>query len=614
MSIDSTPIIPREILFGNPLNVAPRISPDGTQLAFLAPLDGVLNIWVGSLDDKDFTPLTNDTDRGIRSCSWSLDGRYLIYVQDINGDENWRLFAVDITTGESRDMTPFPDVSVSVLKGSRQHPDTLLVSMNKDNPELHDVYRLTLSTGELEKIVENPGNVIGWLADESLNVRLMMSMGASGGKTLQLRDNPDADWKPLVEWGPEDSGTGSLVGFSDDGKTLYLIDSREANTGRFVALDLSTGEQSVLVNDGAYDVTGYLLHHRTRMPLMVGILKDRLEWIVLDDTIREDIASLEEMNRGDFSITSRTDDDSMWVVQFDASDAPVHYYLYDRKERHASPLFSVQPNLQSYTLAPMEPFSFKTRDGLTVHGYVTFPSSAERQSLPMVVNVHGGPWTRDEWGYHPEAQWLANRGYICMQVNYRGSTGYGKEFMNAANKEWGGKMHDDLVDAVAWAVDKGYADPDRVAIYGGSYGGYAALVGATFTPDLFKCAVDIVGPSNLISFINTIPPYWQPLMEWMRNRVGDPEKEEAFLKSRSPLFKVDEINIPMLIAQGANDPRVKQSESEQIVAAMEEKGIPHQYMLFPDEGHGFAKPENRLTFYSAAEKFLAEHLGGRVEA
>jgi dipeptidyl aminopeptidase/acylaminoacyl peptidase len=294
-------------------------------------------------------------------------------------------------------------------------------------------------------------------------------------------------------------------------------------------------------------------------------------------------------------------------------DGPVEYYSYERKTKKPLFLFNSRPDLKNYTLAPMEPFSFRSRDGLTVRGYLTFPAGSSKMNLPMVLNVHGGPWVRDTWGYDPEAQWLANRGYICMQVNYRGSSGYGKAYLNAGNREWGGKMHDDLVDAVQWAVQKGYADPKNTAIYGGSYGGFAALVGATFTPDLFKCAVDIVGPSNLITFIKTIPPYWSVFLTEFHKRVGNPDTEEEFLKSRSPLFKVDQIKIPMLIAQGANDPRVKQDESEQIVAAMKKKGIDHEYMLFPDEGHGFAKPQNRIKFYDHAEKFLANHLGGRSE-
>lgn len=609
----STPIIPKETLFGNPVKVSPRISPDGTRLAFLAPVNGVLNIWTGLIADDEFAPVTNDADRGIRWCTWTRDGRYILYLQDVGGDENWRLYGVDTQSGEHRDLTPYPDVRVGLMKASRKDPDTILIIMNKDNPELHDVYRLTLSSGELEKVAENPGNVIGWLADEELNVRVAVTMGAQGGQTLLLKKTEDSDWEELIEWGPEDAGSSNVIGFSKDGQSLYLVDSRNANTGRFMVLDLETGEQTLLVGNDDYDVTDFLLDQETQAPQMIGILKDRLEWTILDESIREDIQQLGNVHQGDFDIVSRDSADTLWIVQFNASDAPLHYYLYDRSTRQARLLFNVRPDLASYPLAPMEPFSFTTSDGLTVHGYLTFPTGGERTNLPMVLDVHGGPWVRDTWGFNPEAQWFANRGYICMQVNYRGSTGYGKRFLNAANKEWAGKMHDDLVEAVRWAVQEGYADPAKVAIYGGSYGGFAALVGATFTPDLFACAVDIVGPSNLLTFINTIPPYWRPQLEWMRNRVGDPATEEEFLKSRSPLFKVDNIRIPMLIAQGANDPRVKQSESEQIVAAMEAKGIPHEYLLFPDEGHGFAKPENRLRFYTAAEKFLAEHLGGRVE-
>jgi dipeptidyl aminopeptidase/acylaminoacyl peptidase len=288
----------------------------------------------------------------------------------------------------------------------------------------------------------------------------------------------------------------------------------------------------------------------------------------------------------------------------------VPFYAYDRSSGTSQFLFEHQPALSGYQLAAMEPFSFQARDGLTIHGYLTFPPGAERSQLPAVLNVHGGPWARDRWGFGPEAQWLANRGYLCIQVNFRGSTGYGKAFINAGDREWGAAMQDDLSDAVAYVIGLGWADPARVAIYGGSYGGYAALAGAAFTPGLYACAVDIVGPSNLITLIETIPPYWAPLIAQFHNRVGNPETDRDFLWSRSPLSAADRITVPLLIAQGANDPRVKQAESEQIVAALEKAGIDHEYMLFPDEGHGFAKPENRLRFYGAAEQFLARHLGG----
>lgn len=608
-----TPLIPKKALFGNPTKAGPQISPDGTKLLFHAPVNGVLNVWVGPVTGEDSSPVTNDTDRGIRMSIWSRDSRSILYLQDVGGDENWRLFISDLETGETRDLTPFEGVRVGLLKMITEEPDRMLISMNKDNPELHDVYRIRLSTGEMEKVAENPGDVISWTADQQMNVRGAVAMGAHGMQTLRVRETVDSDWNTVLEWGPEDSGVSGPVSFHATRNVLYCEDSRDANTGRFVEIDLATGEVTVIAQDDTYDVSDYLLHKETREPQMIGFFGDRLTWHVLDDSLSRDIDNLRHLHHGDFRIMSRDDDDNLWVVEFNASDAPLKYYLYDRRSGAASFLFDARPDLADYPLAQMEPFSYTTRDGLTVHGYLTFPLEGARNELPLVLNVHGGPWHRDWWGYNPEAQWLANRGYICMQVNFRGSTGYGKSFMNAANKEWGGKMHDDLVDAVRWAADNGCGDPNRVAIYGGSYGGYAALVGATFTPDLFKCAVDIVGPSNLITFIETIPPYWRPQMEWMRARVGDPETEVEFLKSRSPLFRVDEIKIPMLIAQGANDPRVKQSESEQIVAAMKEKGIPHKYMLFPDEGHGFAKPENRMKFYGAAEAFLAEHLGGRTE-
>jgi dipeptidyl aminopeptidase/acylaminoacyl peptidase len=320
-----------------------------------------------------------------------------------------------------------------------------------------------------------------------------------------------------------------------------------------------------------------------------------------------------ELQEGDFGLSSRDLEDRTWIVYYNVDDGPVSYYAWDRSAKTGEFMFYHKPDLAEYTLANMEPVSFESRDGLTIHGYITWPPDVPHENLPMVLNVHGGPWARDAWGYNAEAQWLANRGYACFQVNFRGSTGYGKEFLNAGDKEWGGKMHNDLVDAVEWAVAQGYADPDRVAIFGWSYGGYAALVGATFTPDLFACAVAGVGPSNLITFIETIPPYWTPLLDLFHRRVGNPETEKEFLESRSPLTKVDQIKIPMLIAQGANDPRVKQAESEQIVAAMEERGIPHEYVLFEDEGHGFLKSENRIKFYAIAEKFLADNLGGVYE-
>jgi dipeptidyl aminopeptidase/acylaminoacyl peptidase len=611
----STPValIPRNILFGNPVKTNPQISPDGTVMAYLAPVNNVLNVWVSAAGSDDYQPVTRDEDRGVRFYFWAADNKHILYLQDAGGNENWRLYATNLDTRETRDLTPFENVQVQVVERNKHFPNELLIGLNKDNPQVQDVYHLDLTSGELAMVAQNPGNIIGWVADANFKVRGALAAVPEGGSELLVRADEQADWKTLLTWNADDMLTSAPLSFSLDGQFLYIEDSRKVNASRLVKMNIATGDTTLIAADPQYDVGRVMIHPDTYEIQAVAFNKDRVEWTVLDDTIKLDFDNIREIHRGDFAITSRDDADISWVVVFTVDNGSVPFYTYDRKNQAATFLFDNQPELSNYTLVPMEPIAFTARDGLTVHGYLTLPPGKGRTNLPMVLNVHGGPWARDAWGYNPEAQWFANRGYACLQVNYRGSSGYGKEFLNAGNKEWGGKMHNDLVDGVHWAIDQGIADPKKVAIYGGSYGGFAALVGATFTPDLFCCAVDIVGPSNLITFIRTIPPYWAPLVQVFHQRVGNPDTEEEFLKARSPLFKVDQIKIPMLIAQGANDPRVKQAESEQIVEAMKNKGIDFEYMLFPDEGHGFAKPENRLRFYATAEKFLAKHLGGRYE-
>jgi dipeptidyl aminopeptidase/acylaminoacyl peptidase len=613
-------IIPRQVLFGNPERISPRISPDGTQLAWIAPADGVLNVWVapaGSGQDQGIDwpaarVVTDDSDRGIRMFAWAHDGRHLLYLQDTGGDENWRLHDVDLETMQRRDLTPFDNVQTQLIAAEKKFPTEILLGLNRDNPQLHDVYRLDLTTGELTKEVENPG-FAGWLADSQLAVRAGIAPQPDGSLVLMVRGSADGDWRALLAVAVEDVMTSQPIAFSEDGASLLAVSSVGADTGRLVRLDLATGAAEVLAEDPDSDVTGVRLHPDTREPQIVTFLKDRREYQVLDPDVEADLAAIRALHPGDPSFADADDADATWLIGFTNDTGAVPYYSYDRATRTGQFLFEHQPELSRYELAPMEPFSFTSRDGLTIHGYATFPPGAGRKGLPMVLNVHGGPWARDAWGFDPEAQWLANRGYLCVQVNFRGSTGYGKAFVNAGDREWGGRMHDDLVDAVTFATGQGWADPARVAIYGGSYGGYAALVGAAFTPELFCCAVDIVGPSNLKTLIETIPAYWAPMISQFHRAVGDPAKDADFLWSRSPLSRADNISIPLLIAQGANDPRVKQAESEQIVAALEKAGIDYEYMLFPDEGHGFAKPENRLRFYAAAELFLAKHLGGRAE-
>jgi dipeptidyl aminopeptidase/acylaminoacyl peptidase len=613
-------LIPRSVLFGNPERTSPCLSPDGTKLAWIAPRNGVLNVWVApiSTDGVDWDAaraVTEDADRGIRFCAWAHDSRHLFYIQDVGGDENWRLYDIDLAsqTLARRDLTPFEGIHAMLIGASKRKPGEVLVGVNKDNPQLHDVYRLDLATGSLVKEIENPG-FAGWIADEDLVVRGALRPQPDGSFDLLVRESDDDEWRTLLSIPAEDATSSDVVAFSEDGRSLLMISAAGSNTGRLARVDLATGKQTVITEDPEADVSGVLLHPDTLEPQIVTILKDRVKYVVLDESLADDLKAVRALHPGDPRFAGRDDADTVLLIGFTNDAGPVPYYLYDRATRTARFLFEHQPALSEYELAAMEPFTFTARDGLEVHGYVTFPPGLGRAGLPAVLNVHGGPQVRDVWGFNSEAQWLANRGYLCVQVNYRGSTGYGKAFTAAGDREWGGKMHDDLVDAVSFVVSQGWADPSQVAIYGGSYGGYAALVGAAFTPDVFRCAVDIVGPSNLKTLLETIPPYWAPAAAALYRRVGHPVQDEEFLWSRSPLSRARDIKIPLLIAQGANDPRVKQAESEQIVAALTEAGIEHEYMLFPDEGHGFAKPENRIKFYTAAERFLARYLGGRFEA
>ncbi|MDQ1489370.1 MAG: hypothetical protein QOJ23_1884 [Actinomycetota bacterium] len=613
---ESAPLVPREVLFGNPEKVQPRISPDGKRLAYIAPVNGVLNVWVGEIGaaEDTFKPVTNDTDRGIRAFFWGQDNARILFVQDAGGDENWRLYDTELATGTTRDLTPFENVQAQLIAEEKAFPTELLVGLNKDNPQLHDVYHLDLETGELEMVLQNPG-IVGLVSDGEMRVRAGLQPRPDGGMNLVGR-RPGASaeqWEVFLEVDSDDALGTAPIGFTADGNSLYLLSSVDANASRLLRIDLVSGVATVLAEDPQYDVSGVMTNPDTREVQMVSFTKARVEHVVLDPSIADDMEAIRSIQPGDVTFLGRDHADRTWLVAFTVDDGPVAYYAWDREAKEATFLFHHQPALSDYTLSKMEPFSFTARDGLTIHGYLTFPPGVERRALPAVLMVHGGPWARDSWGLNAEAQWLANRGYVAVQVNFRGSTGYGKEFVNAGNKQWAAAMHDDLIDAVEYVVGQGWVDRERVAISGGSYGGYAALVGATFTPDVFCCAVDVVGPSNLQTLIESIPPYWAPIVAQFHERVGNPETEADLLWARSPLSKVDEIKIPILVAQGANDPRVKQAESEQIVGAMKDKGIDHVYLVFGDEGHGFAKPENRMKFFQVAEKFLARYLGGRYE-
>lgn len=606
------PLIPRKILFGNPERARPQLSPDGNYLAYLAPDDkDVLQVWLRTVGQEDDRKITADPKRGIRSYFWAYDGNHLIYMQDADGDENFHCYATHIHTRTVRDLTPFQGIKAQPIELDPEFPDEFLVGLNLNDPQKYDVYRVNLKNGAVELDTENPGNIVAWTADAQFQIRAAVAATPDGGSDLLYRETPAQDWQLLRHWNAEDQGY--AVSFAADGKTLYLVGSHDVNAQRLIALNLANRQETVIAEDPQYDVGGIVTHPTNRTLQAVAFYKDKLEWQILDPSIAEDFAALAQVRPGEFMLGSRTLADDRWLVAYMTDDGPVYYYSYDRTSKTNTLLFSNQPALEELALAPMQPVAFMAKDGLTIHGYLTTPAGVEAHHLPAVLLVHGGPWARDTWGYDPEAQWLANRGYAVMQVNFRGSTGYGKAFVNAGNREWAGKMHEDLLDAVRWLVDQGVADPDKIAIMGGSYGGYATLVGLTFTPEVFAAGVDIVGPSNLITLIQSIPPYWEPLKAQFYHRVGNLETEADFLKSRSPLFFCDRIQKPLLIAQGANDPRVKQAESDQIVTAMKESGKPFKYVLYTDEGHGFARPVNRLHFYGVAEEFLAKYLGGRCE-
>ncbi len=612
MSTPSTPtyvaLIPRSILFGNPEQTGARISPDGQMLGYLAPHDGVLNVWVRNLDGSNARPITHDTTRPIRSFFWQPGGRGIIHLQDQGGDENFHVYLTDVTSGITRNLTPFAGARADILAVERNFPDEMLVSINARDPQYFDVHRIDFRTGDITLDVENPGDVAGWTTDNQLQVQVAHVIRPDGGTTLRLRQ-PDKSWATLLEAEPED--VLDAHGFDQTGR-LLIVSSVEVNAARLLAYNLESKSFEVIAEDPHYDVSGVITNPKTHEIEAVCFERERSTWSHIAPAIAQDVEALSKVSHGDWQLVSRDLADTTWTVQFVVDNGPSTFYLYDRKRRDASLLFTTQPALEPYTLAEMQPISYPARDGLTIHGYLTLPPHSHGP-VPLILLVHGGPWARDSWGYRPDTQWLANRGYGVLQVNFRGSTGYGKAHLNAGDREWAGKMHDDLLDAKAWAIEAGYADPQRCAIYGGSYGGYAVLVALAFTPTAFACGVDIVGPSSLLTLINSIPPYWAPALAQFKRRLGDPAVDEQFLRDRSPLYAADAIVAPLLIAQGANDPRVKITESDQIVKAMRDNGKPVEYLVFEDEGHGFARPENRMRFYAAAEAFFATHLGGRAE-
>ena len=612
---EPAPLIPRNVIFGNPERITPKISPDGTRLAWIAPdKKDVLQVWVKTIGKDDDKAVTADKKRGIRQFFWAWNNEDLLYLQDNDGDENFHVYAANLKTGETRDLTPILGIRAFPLALEPGAPDQILVALNRRNKSLLDVWKADLKTGALTLIAENPGGVGNWTTVAAMKVRGAEFLKPEGGGEFKVRDSESAPWRTLATWGTAEQF--NALDFSKDGKTVYVQTNLGADTIGLYAMDAATGKTTLIASDPGVDLDNVFQNPLTRVVQAVSFNRNRTRWQVLDPSVARDFEALGKVAPGDFSVLNRDLADRTWLVNYVNDVSPVKYYSWDRAAQKATFLFSARPALEKFTLAPMKPVEIKSRDGLMLPSYLTVPVGVPAKGLPMVLYVHGGPWARDQWGYDAAAQWFANRGWASLQVNYRGSQGFGKKFRNAAIKEFAAKMHDDLVDAVKWAVAEGIADPKKTAIMGGSYGGYATLVGVTFTPDLFACGVDIVGPSNLVTLVESFPPYWGPYLSntWYPF-VGNPKeaKDRADMEARSPLFKADRIKVPLLIGQGGNDPRVTVKESEQVVAAIEKSGGKVTYVLYSDEGHGFARPENRLDFFARSEKFLADCLGGRHE-
>jgi len=617
---DDKNLIPRQILFGNPDKRSVSLSPNGEYIGYLAPYNGVLNIWIAPRDDLNSAKvITNDTSRGIRSYQWAFDNEHILYPQDYKGDENFRIYSQNIHTKKVKLLTPEKGVRAMISAMSHKFPNEVMISTNERDKQYFDLYRYHLMSGKRELVLKN-SQYDDIIIDNDFKVRFVKNTNQDGSQEyFKFEDNKFLSYMKISL---EDSSNTAFYGFDDSNNLLYISDSRNRDTAALEAIDLKTNKIKILAEDAKSDVMPFIFHP-TKHYIQAALTNyEKAKYIILDDNIKDDMSYLKTLDGGEVVINSRTIDDKHWLVATLNDNSPINYYEYDRLNKKAKFLFNNKADLEKYKLAKMHPVIIKSRDGLDLVSYITFPNNANisdnlqpKEPLPMVLFVHGGPWSRDEWGNNPFHQLLANRGYVVLSVNYRGSTGFGKNFTNAGNLQWGKKMHDDLIDAVNWAIEHKIAAQNKIAIMGASYGGYATLAGLTFTPDVFACGIDIVGPSNLVTLIKNFPPYWAPFMNSVKKMVGDYETEEGekALLDVSPLTFVDQIKKPLFIAQGAHDPRVLQIESDQIVAAMKAKKIPVLYALYNDEGHGFARPENKVSFFALAEQFLAKILGGRFE-
>lgn len=604
------PLLPRTHLFGNPERAMPRLSADGRWLAFLMPVNGVLEAWVApSHAPLDARVVTQQGGRGVQNLGWA--GDRVVFAKDDGGDENWHLWSAAPDGSDLRDLTPLPGVAATLVAQGVADPGRLLVGLNDRDPRHHDLWAIDARTGARSLVRHSQGEA-AFVADGDLVPRASAVMGPDGGLQWSLLDDAGAQ-RPWRVVPPQDALTTHVLRI--EGRTAWWLDATGRDKAALVEEDLDTGRRVTLAEADEADIADVWCHPVSGRPQLAFAEAERRRTIPLDADAATDLQrATASLGDADLHLVSRSQDDRIWLLTEERADGPLRHWRLERSTGQLDMLFDSRPWLRSARLAPMSTFTIPARDGLPLVCYLTLPPG-QHGPLPLVINVHGGPWARDRWGYDPEAQLYANRGYATVSVNFRGSTGFGKRFVNAGDHEWAGRMHDDLLDVADHLVRTGVADADRTAVVGGSYGGYAALVAVSFTPERFAAAVSMVGPSDLRTLLASIPPYWAPMRALFATRVGDDATPEgrALLWERSPLRLADRIRRPLLIAQGANDPRVKQQESEQIVAALAAAGIPCTYALFPDEGHGFARPENRMAFYALTEQFLARHLGGRAE-
>ncbi|WP_416293106.1 alpha/beta fold hydrolase [Paenibacillus illinoisensis] len=599
-------LTPLEDFFKQPAQAGFQMSPDGKHMAYLEPWNNRMNVVVKENGGSGKpTRITSETDRSIAAFVWATDDK-LLYVKDEAGDENYHIYVTDMDGKNSKDLTPYPNTRAMLVDPLESIPDEILVGMNKRDPRIFDVYRINIKTGEAVLAAENPGNISGWLTDHEGKIRVAVSSDGNVS-SLMYRDSEDKPFEPLLT--TELGETFVPLMFTYDNKNIYVASNLDRDKTAIEEFNPSTKKVTKTIYENKdVDVTSFIPSKEKGTILAAVYETDKVNYEFFDDDFKKLMQDLQAKVPGkEVSISNMSEEGQVLFAAYSDKSMGT-YYFYDSKTGKLDKLADAAPWIDESKMSDMKPVTYTSRDGLTLHGYLTLPNGAEASGLPLVVVPHGGPWARDSWGFSPEVQFLASRGYAVLQVNFRGSTGYGKAFLDAGNKEWGKAMQNDLTDGVNWLVKEGTVDPERVAIYGGSYGGYAALAGLAFTPDVYAAGISYVGPSNLFTLLDSLPPYWESERNMFYERMGDPVKDKELLTAASPLFHIDQMKAPLFVVQGANDPRVKQAESDQIVEALRERGVDVPYMLKANEGHGFANVENQLDLYRAIEKFLNRHL------